>query len=311
MTVLVLRALGIGDLVAAVPSLRGLRRAMPLQRIVLAAPEWLIPLVALTGAVNAVTPLDGVAGLDGSARIPVRTPVTVSVNLHGRGPQSHRLLASVGADIQWGFRCPEAGVEVGPQWLDEEHEVSRWCRMLRWYGVDSDPNDLALLPPSRPARWRAPTVILHPGAKSPGRRWPAARFGVVARSLAEAGYEVVITGSAGERRLASRIARQANLPAPAVLAGRTDVGQLAGLVAGASLVICGDTGVSHLATAFGTPSVVLFATAGPHLWGPPPDRPRHQPLWHPGAGLLDISAQEVLTAAERAWAAAKPTSAVS
>ncbi|MEV5769535.1 glycosyltransferase family 9 protein, partial [Micromonospora sp. NPDC052213] len=48
--ILVLRALGVGDLVTAVPALRGLRAGLPGRELVLAAPDWLAPLAELTGA---------------------------------------------------------------------------------------------------------------------------------------------------------------------------------------------------------------------------------------------------------------------
>jgi ADP-heptose:LPS heptosyltransferase len=73
--------------------------------------------------------------------------------------------------------------------------------------------------------------------------------------------------------------------------------------------VCGDTGVAHLATAFGTPSVVLFGPTPPSEWGPPPNRPRHQVLWagrrgdphgqSPDAGLLAIEVPDVLGALNR------------
>nr|WP_249355415.1 glycosyltransferase family 9 protein [Nocardia farcinica] len=44
-------------------------------------------------------------------------------------------------------------------------------------------------------------------------------------------------------------------------------------------MVCSDTGVGHLATAFGTPSVVLFGPNPPAWWGPPPQRRRHVALW--------------------------------
>jgi ADP-heptose:LPS heptosyltransferase len=74
-------------------------------------------------------------------------------------------------------------------------------------------------------------------------------------------------------------------------------------------VICGDTGIAHLATAYGTPSVVLFGPVSPRHWGPPPGRPQHQALWagytgdtfadRPDPGLLRITTADVLDAADR------------
>jgi ADP-heptose:LPS heptosyltransferase len=116
----------------------------------------------------------------------------------------------------------------------------------------------------------------------------------------------VVTGSAAERDLADGVRRAAGLPASALLAGRTDLAELAALVAGARLVVCGDTGTAHLASAFRTPSVVLFGPIPPAFWGPPTDGP-HRVLWHgtgtetgdphaaePDPRLLRISVEEVL-----------------
>src|SRR5207247_1452784 len=61
---------------------------------------------------------------------------------------------------------------------------------------------------------------------------------------------------------------QAGLPPGAVLAGRTDLGAFADLVAAARLVVSSDTGTGHLATAYGTPSVLVFGPTEPTPWGP-------------------------------------------
>jgi ADP-heptose:LPS heptosyltransferase len=176
------------------------------------------------------------------------------------------------------YACPAAGHPDGPRWRDTEHEVERWCRLLRWHGIPTDPADLALLlPRCRPA---IGLTIIHPGAKAPARRWPAERFAAVARRLSAYGHRVAITGSAGERDLCVAVADLAGLPGAAVLAGRTGIEQLAGLVAAARVVISGDTGIAHLATAYGTPSVVLFGPVAPAAWGPPRGRPQHRAIWH-------------------------------
>jgi ADP-heptose:LPS heptosyltransferase len=313
--ILVLRALGVGDLATAVPALRGLRTAFAGETLALAAPTWLTPLIDLVGGVDRVVPT-----ADLSPRAwPVGAP-EVAVNLHGRGPESHRLLMSVNPGDLWAFANPDAGHPDGPVWIEEEHEVHRWSRLTGHYGVAADWSDLSLKVPTHPVR-RGVTII-HPGAKSPSRRWPASRYATVAKALADRGHRVVVTGSAPEIDLAGQVARGAGLPRTAVLAGRTGVGELAGLVAHARLVISGDTGIAHLATGYRTPSVVLFGPMPPSRWGPPPGRPYHRALWHgstaepgdaPGPGihpaLLLISVDEVLAAAsdvERARHAVTP-----
>ncbi|MET8358356.1 glycosyltransferase family 9 protein [Micromonospora sp. NPDC005171] len=271
--ILVLRALGVGDLVTAVPALRALRAAYPSRELALAAPGWLAPLVDLVGGVDRLV---DTTGLDRPLR--VGTAPRVAVNLHGRGPQSHRLLAATRPGRLLAFASPDAGFADGPRWAVDEHEVDRWCRLLSWYDIPADRADLSL---RRPASAGLPSgvTLLHPGSKIPAKRWPAERFAALARALTGQGHRVLLTGSADERALASRVAEAAGLSSHAVLAGRTDLGALAALVADARLVVSGDTGVAHLATGYGTPSVVLFGPVPPAHWGPPPDRPRHRVLW--------------------------------
>jgi ADP-heptose:LPS heptosyltransferase len=94
-----------------------------------------------------------------------------------------------------------------------------------------------------------------------------------------------VTGGSAEVELAAGLADAACLPGWAMLAGRTDLLDLAGVVGAAGRVVCGDTGVAHLATALGTPSVVLFGPVSPDEWGPPADRrARHRVLWSGGTG---------------------------
>ncbi|MEU9506242.1 glycosyltransferase family 9 protein [Micromonospora sp. NPDC048170] len=314
--ILALRALGVGDLATVTPALRALRAAHPDRELVLAAPGWLAPLVDLVGGVDRLVPTDGL----GRPHPAVRAP-HVAVNLHGRGPESHRLLARTRPGRLFAYASPEAGHHDGPDWHADEHEVDRWCRLLDWYGIPADRTDLGL---RRPAPGGVPTgvTVLHPGSKVPAKRWPPGRFAALARNLAAGGHRVVLTGSPDERATAQRIADAAGLPADAVLAGRTDLGGLAALVAYARLVVSGDTGVAHLATGYRTASVVLFGPVSPAEWGPPPDRPRHRALWagarqmarwegvgtHPALAAIGID--EVLAAVDEAERAVRVSGAV-
>jgi ADP-heptose:LPS heptosyltransferase len=304
-TVLVLRALGVGDLLVAVPALRGLRAARPGDRLVLAAPAGLAPLAALTGAVDEVLPADG---LTAPPVLPAGgPPPALAVNLHGRGPQSTRAMLALRPARLWAYAHPRLPAVDGPQWRDGEHEAARWCRLLGAHGVPADPGDLDLAPPPRPGP--APgAVVVHPGAASGSRRWPAGRYAAVAAALHRAGHRVVVTGGPAERPLATEVAARAGLPAGAVLAGRTGLADLAALVAHARLVVCGDTGVGHLATAYRTPSVLLFGPTPAAEWGPPAGRPQHAVLRHgtgrrdphaaePDPALLAVQVPEVLAAA--------------
>ncbi|MFC0005394.1 glycosyltransferase family 9 protein [Micromonospora siamensis] len=314
--ILVLRALGVGDLATGVPALRALHAAYPEQELALIAPAWLDPLIDLVGGIDRRIHTDGLGPLPRTGPAP-----EIAVNLHGRGPQSHRMLTTTRPDRMLAFANPDAGHHDGPAWNDDEHEVHRWCRLLAWYGIPADPGDLALLAPP-PSGVPTGVTVVHPGSKIRAKRWPADRFAALARQLTERGHRVVVTGSADERELAGRVADRAGLPATAVLAGRTDVGELAALVARARLVVSGDTGVAHLATGYGTASVVLFGPVPPDRWGPPPGRSRHRVLtagdgeWTGGAGvgtpstMAAIPLDRVLAAVDEAEQAVRTSGAI-
>ncbi|EID53102.1 glycosyltransferase family 9 protein [Saccharomonospora xinjiangensis] len=318
---LVLRALGLGDVLTAVPALRALHGARPHDRLVLAAPAPMAPLVPLLvprPAAVELLPTPGLAALPSSPALPALPPIDLAVNLHGRGPQSIADLAATHPLRMITHRHPDHPRFEGPEWRDDLHEVHRWCALLDFYGIPADPTDLELLSPPLPSP--APgAVVIHPGAKSAARRWPPDRFATVARALADdlsgTGRPVLVTGSAGERGLATDVAVAAGLGPDAVFAGH-DLAELAALVAGAALVVCGDTGVGHLATAFGTPSVLLFGPTPPEEWGPPEGRTPHVVLWAgtsgdphattPDAGLLRLTAPAVLDAARTLLAGGEP-----
>jgi ADP-heptose:LPS heptosyltransferase len=280
-TVLVLRALGLGDTAAGIAALRGVRRAWPAGRIVLAAPNPYAGWLRGLGIVDEVLHTRGLARLDwpGGGH--------VAVNLHGCGPQSHQVLTATRPARLIAFRCGAASHEEGPDWSWDEHEVVRWCRLVSYAGGPCGPEDLRL-PPLAPVNGN---VVVHPGAASPARRWPERRWREVVRSLVDRGHDVVVTGDRTEHNLCTEIVT--GIPRAWNLAGRLSVSAFAELVAGAMVLLAGDTGPAHLATAFGTPSVLLFGPTSPARWGPVIDLDRHVVLWHGESGNGDPHADEL------------------
>src|ERR687889_1257610 len=277
-TAVVLRPLGLGDLLTGVPAIRAIRSAVPEHRLVLATTAALRPLAELVDAVDEVLPARELEPLDWNG-----PPPDLAVDLHGKGPASHVVVADLAPSR---LLCFDSPGYPGPTWYADEHEVRRWCRLVsEGFGVDADPDALDLAVPDVPPPAPAGVALVHPGAAFTGRRWPAERFAAVARHLAARGLDVRVTGGPTEVPLARAVAEGAGLGEGGVLAGRTTTLELAAVVAGARVVVSGDTGMAHVATAYRRPSVVLFGPVSPALWGPPP-RPQHVVLWH-GDGTGD------------------------
>jgi ADP-heptose:LPS heptosyltransferase len=295
--VVALRALNLGDLLVVVPALRALRRHFPDHELTLVTHGWLEPVAELVGGIDVFRPTRGLAPLTAPRR------PSVAVDLHAAGAESAAALDALDPRGRIGFARPGW---PGPVWWPGGHERRRWCDLLVAYGIAADPDDLLLLPPQVPSPAPGASVV-HVGAGYGAKEWPVERFAAVAAALRAGGHRVVVTGSAGQRTRALAVADGAGLGPDAVLAGRTGLAELAALVAGAALLVSGDTGVAHLASAYRTPSVVLFGPAPVEEWGPPEDGPhrvltvealrRGDPFAaDPDPALLGVTVQDVLDA---------------
>ncbi|GAA4284443.1 glycosyltransferase family 9 protein [Brevibacterium daeguense] len=270
-TVLALRALKLGDLLVAVPALRGLRAGFPDHRLVLACAEWLRPLVDLIGGIDELLPTPG---LDDPLGMPPGV-ADVVVNLHGSGAESRDRLEALEAPRRIGHMAP--GWD-GPEWRDDIHERERWVRLINAHGVTGDALDYRLDPPDVDVSGFGAgpgSAIVHVGAFYASRHWPVDRFAAVVEDLVRRGKRVLLTGDKRERERAEQVAalvgeefrgdgRVCNI------AGTMSLTEFFAVIAGADIVVSADTGAAHLASAFGRPSVVLFGPAEPLHWGPPP-----------------------------------------
>ena len=116
-----------------------------------------------------------------------------------------------------------------------------------------------------------PLIVLHPEAGrrgEPRRRWPQGRYVALANALvAKYDAQIVLTGAPDEVVVSEEIADRTKHRA-VVLAGRTDVNQLAALFADATLVVSGNCGPMHLAAAVGTPVIGVHGPTNFAQWGP-------------------------------------------
>lgn len=122
----------------------------------------------------------------------------------------------------------------------------------------------------------APLLVLSPGAEQPAtRRWPTRHYAALAGLLADEWpeAELVVLGSARERPTATEIAAMSG-QAVRNLAGETSVDEAIAIVSQAAGVVSGDSGLMHVAAAFGRPQVAIFGATDPRQAAPRSPRAR-------------------------------------
>jgi ADP-heptose:LPS heptosyltransferase len=212
------------------------------------------------------------------------------VQLHGSGVVTNPLAALLGGCRVASFYipgqyCPDA--ELFLPWPERGPEVRRLLQLMDFLGVPPQGEELEF--PLRMQEYQDLAAIegtddlqpcnygcIHPEVSGPQRRWAVGGFAAVARALASQGFCGVLTATATEAPLTRAVASKLDAP-PLDLAGRTGLGALATLLKGARLLVCNDTGVSHLTAALPFPRVVLSTGSNPERWAPL-DRQRHRVL---------------------------------
>jgi heptosyltransferase I len=147
-------------------------------------------------------------------------------------------------------------------------------------------------------------AIINPGAGWGGKRWPAERYGRVAKGLAAVGISTFVNYGPGEEQLFLRVKESS---AGAAKPAGGSISELIALTRHAKLFIGGDTGPLHLAAALQVPVVGIYGPTDPARNGPygtrsivlrsPESFTTHARHAEPEEGLLAISADAVLSAA--------------
>jgi lipopolysaccharide heptosyltransferase II len=114
-----------------------------------------------------------------------------------------------------------------------------------------------------------PIIALNAGASTIYKQWPAGHWAELGRELTAAGASLVLLGARGDADTVREIHAAINSDASVVnLAGKTNLRQLASVVARCDALVSGDTGPMHIGVDVGTPCVALFGPTDPKAYGP-------------------------------------------
>jgi heptosyltransferase III len=303
--VAVIRAGALGDLLLGLPALWALRRQFPDSQITLVAPMPQARLAQQAGCADAVVPFDDPALASVIAATAIQLPP---------------VLASTRTAVLWlrSWQEPAKTLErlgVGslvasapfPPPGERVHASDWLLRSLTPLRVTADagglqPPHLQVASSDRAvatqaltaAGVRGPYAVLHPGSGSRRKNWHIGRWLEVLEALPHDLPIVVTFGPAdGEVVGSLKAAWPAQRRAPIALPPMT-LETLSGVLAGATLYLGNDSGVSHLAGAVGAPTVAVFGPTDPAVWAPRGRRVA-------ALGGAPASDQDGIFAADPAW----------
>lgn len=266
--ILIAHHLLLGDTLMLTPLLAKLRERYPAADIVMATPKPSVPLYAKRPY-----------GIRAVAFDP-RDPATLAA-IRAEGGFD---LAIVPGDNRFAWLARAAGANWVVAFAGDRPASKNWAvdELVPYPAAPASWADmvagLIAGPPPRPYRttdWPAPECapferpaapycVLHVGASSPLKSWPAANWLALAGSLTQRGFQVVWSGGRGENRLVAEIDPEGLYPSYAAL---LDLPQMWHLLAAASLLVCPDTGVAHLGRLVGTPTATLFGPGSALICG--------------------------------------------
>lgn len=288
--IIVFRALQLGDMLCHIPAMRALRKAYPQAHITLACLPWGKQFVQRFNQY-----FDDFIWFPGYPGLPEQEvdPVTfaaflnqvqhkhfdLALQMQGNGTIVNALVELFSAHYTAGFCLPGDYAPNQDYFMpcpNEGSEIERHVKLMEFLGIPSqgtalefpitrqdehDYDDLKLHLLYRQY------VCIHPGSRGAWRQWPTAHFAAMADYAVECGFEAVITGTNDETEIVNEVIGYMKQPA-LNLAGKTSLGAIAVLIKNAYALISNCTGVSHIAAAFKTPSIVISMDGEPERWGP-------------------------------------------
>lgn len=271
MNVLIVRPDGIGDMLLSIPVATQLRQLVPDVRIGFLANPTTAPL------------LDHHPDVDYVRTIRFTDPLKEQRRIFSQGVDAAVFLKPF-RRLMWAAWVAGVPIRVatGYRWYSwlanrrvyehrsefSKHESEYNVEMLKGLGLHPrpvSPPALTLSETERSAgaeRWSelpSPRIVIHPGGVS-ARRWSFDRYRRLAKTLADSGCGVVLTGSDQERSEFGGDAPLTTMFPSRItdLIGKLSLRELMSVIANAHVVVSGATGPAHLAAALGIPAVALF-----------------------------------------------------
>lgn len=285
-SILILRLSSLGDVVLTTPLIAALRERYPecrIDMVVAAEYESLVPVMSGLTRVHIFDRRSGLSGLRGLRRELRPEQYDYVLDLHNV-PRTRILRRGLGRQVS------VINKRTFRRWLLVRFKIDmlkrapdiigRYFETAKSLGISDNGSapHLAVLPSNDSKK-----IAIAPGARHWNKRWPAEYFQEVAKTLIERGWEVVFFGSEAERGLIDEICSVLPSGYTSVI-GEPDLALVARSLANCEIVITNDSGLMHLASAVGTPVVVLF---GPTVrqFG---FAPRAAPAMHPKSVVLEV-----------------------
>lgn len=285
----VFRALQLGDMLCAIPAIRALRAAFPDAKITLIGLEWEKSFAErFSKYFDKFLYFPGYPGLpeqpfdeekfESFLKTIRKEKYDLLIQMQGNGTIVNRISLECNAKMVAGFYNDKSFVD-SPLFMpypDHGPELKRHLALMKHLGIPSqgehlefpinkkdekDYEDLIL------AAFPKNYVVLHPGSRGVHRQWPPQFFANIGDYCIEQGFTVVISGTKDETEITSEVIK-CMLHVPIDLTGKTSLGAIALVVKNAFALISNCTGVSHVADAFDTPSVIISMDGEPDRWGP-------------------------------------------
>ncbi len=285
----IFRALQLGDMLCASPAIRALRFAYPEAEITLLGLPWAQSLVErFSNYFDRFIHFPGYPGLPEQTFDEEKFTIFLNeirneqfdllIQMQGNGTIVNPLMFEFGATNVAGFYNEESFVD-SPLFMPYPNHISeihRHLLLMQYLGIEYEGDHLEfpltkkdqedfhdLLLPIEVRKY----ICIHPGSRGTLRQWPPKYFGAIADYYVEQGFTVVITGTKEERDVTREVIKCMH-HLSTDLTGKTNLGAVAVLIKNSFTLISNCTGVSHVADALDTPSVIISMDGEALRWAP-------------------------------------------